>query len=308
MFGQRFALASAAAMLLAGQHADADLIFEDVFPSGAGGYTVGSNIQGQNPSATTGFSGSWAGSNTNAYQLSATDLTMPGIANSGGSVVNRYGADASQTRSDSRAIASYTGSDTLWFSSLVQFNQGVLDNGNGSSWVGFLSDALPTVSSGGTINATWRTQNGPTLKGFSWGIINGSLAVRYQSGSDTVASSGLLTPDFVVEADTSYLFVGRLDVNADGDDTLTVWFLDAAPTDDASLGDPLFSVSANLVDSNTDIGRLVLASGSGTNEAIVTWDAIRMGTEFSDLSVIPEPGAMGLMGLGGTLVMGLRQR
>lgn len=310
MFGRHLILTStAAAMLLTGQHAAADLVFEDVFPGGAGGYETGSNLRGQNPSATTGFSGAWGGSNTSAYQPSTADLVMPGIANSGGSLVNSYGAIANQTRSDSRAIAPYTGSDTLWFSSLVQFNQGVLDNTNGSSWIGFLSDELPTTSSGGTVNATWRTQNGPTLKGFAWGIINGNIAFRYQSGSDTVAGSGTLSPSFALKADTPYLFLARLDVNAEGNDTLNVWFLQSAPADEASLGTPLFSLdTANLVNSNTDISRLVVFSGSGTNAATVTWDAIRMGTELGDLVIVPEPSAMGLMGLSGMLALGRRSR
>ena len=289
------------------------LIFSEDFSTGAGGYTVDTNILGQNPTTSTGFSGAWVGANTSAYQPNASNLVMAGVANSGGSLLNQYTA-FSQTRSDSRALAAYTGSDTLWVSSLMAFNSNALNNSGGSHFIGFLSGPLPGVSASGTQNATWINSNGGNLNGFAVGLNNGNLTLRYQTGSDTVASS-LLTPSFTLAADTAYLMVAQLMLNTSGvNDTLNIWFLDAAVADESALGLPTLSLTtANLVDTNTDISQLVgysAAPFSGTTGNVpsyANWDAIRMGTTFEDLSIVPEPSSAALLA-GLALAAGLRSR
>jgi hypothetical protein len=277
----------------------ATLIFNEEFQTGVGAYTAGANVQGQNP-AVTGFTGAWAGSDTSSFQVSGTNVAMPGVTNGGGSLGMSTLAAAS-SRSDSRAVSAYTAAGTYWFSSVFTPDADAVNGANGSTmFVGFLSGALSTVSSGGSTAALWTSSNGADLEGFAWGIEAGSLRVRYQTGADTVATQNL--GSLSLTAGSTYLLIAELQVNTAGNDVLNLWVTSSAPGSQAGLGAATATLSTfDLVSTGDAIDTLVLFAGrSASTDGAVGWDAIRMGTQFSDLAIVPEPSAYLLLVLSAT--------
>jgi hypothetical protein len=286
--------------------ARAALIFNDEFVTGPGGYTAGANLLGQNPTVT-GFAGPWAGSNTATLRPNSTNLSMAGVTNDGGSLATNTLA-AGGSRSDSRSLSAYTGSDTLWFSSLASFDEAALTTGAGQTFTAFLSGPLPTTSSSGSTAATWLSSNGGSLTGFAWGVDNGQFRLKYHTGASSVSTA--IPPDLSLTANTTYLLVARVSVNASGNDTLDFWLLDSAPANEAALGTPTYSLSANFLDSNTDITTVNTYLGSTNTDPVqnVSWDAIRMGTSFSDLQIVPEPSIAALLSGAGIALLLRRAR
>lgn len=279
------------------------LIFNDEFVTGSGGYTAGANLLGQNPTVT-GFSGAWAGANTSQYKPSSTNLSMSGVTNGGGSLTVTSIA-AGGSRSNSRTLSPYTGSNTLWFSSLGSFDSAALTAGGGQTYTAFLSGALPTSSSSGATSATWLSSNGGSLTGFAWGIDDGQLKLKYHSGTNSVLT--VIPSGVSLTANTPYLFLAKVNVNSSGaTDSLDFWLLSSAPANEAALGTPTYSLSADFLNTNTDITTLDSYFGGSSSAPVLngSWDAIRMGTSFSDLQIVPEPSAIALLsGLGFTVLL-----
>lgn len=313
----KFLLRPLALMLctLAASPLSASVIFNDEFITGAGGYTADANLIGQNP-ATTGFTNAWVNSTTSVNTSVATNLAMNGVTNTGGSLLVNY-ASFNQTRNNTRAFSNTSSSNVLWISSLASFSSAALSNtgsSGGSFYTGILSGNLSTYSASGTTAALWSTDNGGSLSGVGFGMRNGALRLNYQTGSSTVASVAI-NPAFSLVADTAYLFVIKLEINPTGNDVLNVWFLNSAVANEASLGTPTLSITnANILSSSSELTRLAYYSAapySNTNGSVpasTTWDAVRMGTSFSDLSIIPEPSAFVMATLGSIVFLCLRRR
>lgn len=270
----------------------AALVMGDQFlTGGVGNYTADANLFGQNPTSSFNFAGSWSGTNSLVFRPKATNLSVAGVTNAGGSLRADVTGNSAFSRSDNRAFTSVGGQSSLWFGTMYQPSTNAL-SANSSAMTGFLSDSLPTTTATTTTGATWTTGNGDTLKGFGWGVTNGNLVVSYQSdaggsGSITTANTG-----FSMTINTTYFLVGKLDINAGGNDSLSLWVLTSAPSSESALGAATWTISANILTSSSELDTLNLWAGTASDGSIVktnNFDAISIGTSYSDIVAVPEP-------------------
>ncbi|PAW79917.1 MAG: hypothetical protein B9S32_00915 [Verrucomicrobia bacterium Tous-C9LFEB] len=219
---------------------------------------------------------------------------MSGNAASTGALSLAPLSNGSYSRAASRSFTSATTQSTLWFSTLLQADANTLNSANGATaMIGFTTGALPTTAASSTTGATWTTANGGALGGFAWGLSNGNLSVAYQSdilgaGAVTLANTG-----YSITAGTTYLLLGKLIVDASGNDVLNIWALTSPVSSEAELGAATWSVSSADLLASSGLNTLLVYAGSisatGTPTDTTLFDAIAVGTSFPDLNVVPEP-------------------
>ena len=102
---------------------------------------------------------------------------------------------------------------------------------------------------------------------------------------------------------TTYQIVLQLDVNAGSADTLSAWY---AKDGDTSLTQGLAATSVETWDATGDLSRLLFqANPNGEAHTGLNFDEVRLGTTLADVTTIPEPATLGLIGLaaGGIFMM-----
>jgi len=234
-------------------------------------YTVPGTLTGQ--SGGTGFTAAWTGGGSGStFNLSGTGLSSGSLQVTGGSILDNSGSTFSNARAYDVGGFQDNG-DSLWFSTLVNIPTG--------SWtspqkVFFLSNALDDSGIGFQINAG--------------GTLVGKISGTTSTGSATLAQN------------TTHLIVGRIDFTSASAQTITYWVnptLGSTPLDGAAN----FTLSASVSSANHRSGNIFVGSFSNTQGA---FDEIRLGTSFSDVAPIPEPGTYALLGTGLALLALLR--
>ena len=119
---------------------------------------------------------------------------------------------------------------------------------------------------------------------------DGLGGAAYLTASAAGASWDLL--DLTGHYGETFQIVLRLDVSATGNETLNVWYaVDGATT--LTLG--LDAVNIETWDDEWDL-KMLIAQGKSTynfNPFGARFDEIRLGTEFADVTTLPEPGLSG---------------
>jgi len=293
---------SLAGLLVAGfgSEAAAQLYFYEPFD-----YTPGSNVLGQN--GGVGFTTAWAlqtGTPTGqAFSAVAGSLAAPaGLSTSGGHAImtGEFG-----TLQAMRSFANVSGAagTTTWYSFIGQ-RQGATGGAiAGNPFprgvnVG-LFDTEATATQGGTLRPERvAIGNSSNATADEWSIIpEGSGALRVGSGQSFALS---------------YWAVMRIDHL--GDHTVAdnaYLFLNPDPGVEPLVGSALASSIGIRDFSNLDFIRPFVgnpASG-GVPFGVMVIDEIRLGGNFASMSatVVPEPTAMALLGLGGLTLLFRRQ-
>lgn len=268
------ALAIAASFGVGAAHtqAHAALIAEEYFDYGSADLPLAQRNGG------TGWDGQWDNSPaTTAYDadlnLTANITGYSNAGNVGGSATLGSGS----TNIHSRKLD--TSATTVWFSAVVNIDAA-------TDRVLFWIDSTPAqVNSGDFI-----------------GVNNGNAAFRYNSPNVTQTGPAASTTE-------PFLILAKAELDVSGqNDRLSYWFAPTDVTSEASLGTATFtSASADTFDDSIGGIALQFAGGSSTPGSI---DAIRVGTELSDVTafVIPEPASLALLGLGSVLIAGRRRR
>jgi len=207
---------------------------------------------------------------------------------------------------DGTAQAGIGGADSIYFSFLFE----KLQNNFGADHEGLalMNAALPA--------ARWDNDNGGAAARHGFAVanvdgLNGSdlQAVAYDgtTGTRVVGDAGL--PITVVNGgsntDTSNqevnLIIGEISFNtgANGADVFNLW--NAADDGSLDAGD------LTLIDTiEADVDESTLNTLNLTRQVNVNYDEIRVGTELSDV-LVPEPGSLALLGLGGLCVLRRRR-
>ena len=281
------ALITTAALMGFAPSAEAAVIASDSFVAtgdGAGGTYATGGLYGQNPTATlTGFTGAW--SNTN--DSGTTDIVAQSSGLSHGLVAGSTGAGAISTagatavRSVFRELSAVPESGAYYASFLME------SNGNRRGSLGLREEAerdtAVTDSSGGISVGFWGS--------------NGIQA--WVNGSSTTILS-----DYALNT-TYFVFIEILDNGSGTNDTVNIRLYSSGNVD---LESPDASVSITDQDITGTMTHLaVMKDWGNSNAEHATFDEFRFGTTL-DSVVVPEPGLLGLLGIGGVLVFGRRSR
>ena len=277
MFKQTILVAAVAGLVLAlvAASASAALVIADLNTGGT----------------DTGFSGGWEGS-TNVFIVTAPDLTYANyFITQSGTTERVYACNTAHAdRMDSRDLATAM-SGEIWFTVLVN----VPSLGN---FAGLAFDSDPWSSSG---SAKYSHQ----LSELRVLLTTSQLLVDMDGGSPPTAT-GTETGTFA--ADTTHLILGKMNVGA-GNDTLSVW----VDPDLTAVSGPGGLPTANFTSTTVDFMDSVVRIGTPLSWISVSpsVDAIWLSdtaTAFEDVTGVPEPATLALMGLGGLgLVFGRKR-
>ncbi|MDA3874582.1 MAG: PEP-CTERM sorting domain-containing protein [Kiritimatiellae bacterium] len=243
----------------------------------------------------SGFSGTWG--NTSSIQVVAGDLAAPGgtgyaLTQSG--TAQRIEGSGSSARISTRTVNGNLGQGEFWFSALMQTGAGnsVAMNFNNNDF-NYSSQSLVFTGT----DVAWNSGG---------------------AGTDGSASG-------VVTAGQTFLVLGRMNVvsGTGNEDDLTLW-INPILTENGSLNinDAVFSLTGTEINStvtddnrNTSIGRIGLGGSSSAGKIDMFHlsnnggsTAIQDITGVSGISVIPEPSALALMGIGLIAMSALRHR
>ena len=270
--------------VIVSQDASAALIASESFSTGAvaGDYTDAQAFNGtDNKTVTIGTSG-FAGQEW----VNGTSLVLPrwfasssahngivGSTSAGGAIINPAGVGVD--RHSQRALGSALPSATSYFlSGMVQYgNDGAMLNGDVVS-LGF----------------------GDTLSVNTADISDGFHLGLYETGDQTYLAAfagGSIYQLAAVPQSIFHQIVLRLDVNASGNETLNAWY--AAPGDN-DLTHALVDQSVETYTEAADLSTFIAQTIGGSNGTGPRLDEMRFGTALSDVTAIPEPAVMGLMG------------
>lgn len=276
--------------------AHAALLAHDGFQIGAGGYTAGTNIVGQNPS-TLGFTGAWASSTSVLYQPNVQDLDYQvngeNQDSKGGSL--QINIPNNNIRNVNRSLSYNVASTASGFyvSSLMSFPAGT---GIALAGVHDTNSDLPADTFG-----------------LRWGVNNGKIVLRARDDQNPFPQS-----EYVIEnsynANKTYLFVLRAEINYTGGftDRISVWI---NPTDLHSelnnTPDIVITASLDQTTGNRAVDQLRLYTDNFTSGSTFKFDEFRLGTTWQDVVVpVPEPmtASMSVMGFAALGGMAMRRR
>jgi hypothetical protein len=264
-------------------------------------YAVGSDVLGQ--SGGVGFTGAWAlQSGTpsgQAFSAAAGSLTGPaGLSTSGGHAVltGEFG-----TLQAMRSFGNISGADgtTTWYSFIGQRQ--------GATGGTIANNPYPRGVNVGLFDTEATATQGGTLRPERVGIGNSSNAANDEWSIIPEGSGGLRVGSGVSYALT-YWAVMRIDHHGDhtvADDAYL--FLSPDPAVEPLVGSAVASAIGVLDYSNVDFLRPFVGGLSGTSPfGVLVVDEIRLGGDYASMSattVVPEPTAMALLGLGGLALL-----
>lgn len=263
------------------------------------GIIAASNLSGyDNTIVTAGNSGftagnPWQGVSSLIIAYSTTIMNHNGVTGSAADGAARINVKGSLgDRQSNRLAASVPTASSYFMSALVRGLSSSLTDGDAGT-IGFMSE---------------KTEN-------TFDISSGiHVGLNFANGKPYIAAfANNNTYDLVdlsVAGLTSvYQVVVRLDVNASGNDILSVWY---AKNGDSTLTQAVANQDiGNIWASSADLDTLVIQSkvsdplSSEKNVAYV--DEVRFGTAMSDVTAIPEPMTIGLFGICGTGIFTLRR-
>jgi hypothetical protein len=256
--------------------ARAELLAEETFPIGQGGYKVHLKVGGQNATDSQGLEGPWVGSDSSSLTVENADLTVPGGAPSPTALQVTMGFKGS--RSLTRQLPTIPG-NSIW----LGFNLKLSSTSNQKDcqvMLGLLSDTLPTVTGTTPDAAVWSAQNGGDLLGVAVGSQSGELTVAFRD-SEAVPFSQEIT-GVPIAAETPCFVIVHLDSEAAGG-KISVWLTSTVPATQAQLGAPQWSKTDFTMPLShlTQLGFWAARNTVGNLQAQVS--LVRLATDYGDL-------------------------
>lgn len=296
--------AAFASCFMVNRSAQAVIVYEGFETAAPGGYTAGGSIIGVNPNGSTiglDTNSLWltSGGNVNGSQIvSGTGLTMGSggttLVTTGGSLVVSKDVTSDRRTAVTFDVDPYVG--TLYQSFLVKIDDSnggaiFITTGEATSTTGRRFRVVPRSNDTGNPVAT--DYSGSTNNNGSGTLVTGVtyiMLARYTRVGETINQS---TPGVAsVYALTSAQF-----------DALKAGGLTDAELDGATIGSQITG-RATFSDSSgtntfpgTSTTPLALQIITGTNTTLVTYDEFRYGISFDDVTPIPEPNSIVLIGI-----------
>lgn len=252
--------------------------------------TSGGNLN--NTAAGTGLSGNWS---ANGLTINSGSLSYGSLPTSGNQVFDSApgGGDQASVSTGTSLGNATTGllsdGSTLWFSFLV--NAGTGSNDKQEFTIG--TDGIGSMFSGILANSG---------SGFGVRIEKGQIyAASFSGGAITKAKT-----NGGLGGSTTQLIVGEFISGATGSDADTLNLYTPSSSDLSSMGSVVSTVSAAL--DQGSFSTLAFGFRGGGGSASASLDEIRVGGSYADVSAVPEPASLALMGLGGLLLVARRRR
>ena len=294
---KKHALFTLAILSVAAPHTRGSVIIQELF-DGITGADASINGKG-NGSTSVGMTGNWATNGSTgiftASNFNVDGSTLPGLASNAGSqggVWNNTGNSFSTSIYATRALGtaiSFSTTQDIFFSVRLR------NHGDTAMGIGLTSAA----SGGEMIGAGFHWNNTPgNVANNAAYITHGTLGV----GS---GSYGIQASDAPGSVDGYGLLVGRISINALGNDVISIKRYAQNATIDNDLTAIAWGATSSVNSSMTASHLLLWVNGSGGGEL----DAIRLGTTWTDVTgvtVVPEASSALLGGLG--LLALLRRR
>lgn len=270
------------------------LVYEGFDGYKAGAVVVSGGSQTNVSSNAIGISGKWSSSGTsNNMTFSNTGLTFSNLETSGGSYVKGIAGRSLMAKLD-ESLSTFTG--TLYTSYLVQVD----------------GDTLTTNSNAG-VGIKTNSSDSTTRQFYSWaGVPNSGTksGVGYnESAGGTTTSTGSFLGS-APNKETTFIVISRftnvgLALDTSNVGTATQWILseaqfdywkalDFADVDNAAQGtgeDQITGIVSTIMNSGTYNleGSLDIQGSPYTTGVTITFDEIRFGTSFADVTPVPEP-------------------
>ncbi len=269
--------------------------FSDSTGSGGTSYTVGNNLIGQvNASGKTWFQ---AGPGTgNQPTIAAGDLTISGLASSGGGRSAAFGGNGTSARINLSVGAGGIQSDTVYFSFAMKLSDLTGLNTSGVFWAGFNNTQGSQNTTPNTVVTRVQTRSAGA------GLFNIGLDKSSGTATSFVWASG----NFAT-SDTIFL-VGSYTFNSTGsaDDVSQLWVNPDASTFGAASAPAGFIANS----AGGDIARVasfILYDRSANEPTAGQINDLRFGLTWADVTpAIPEPSSLALFGLGIAAILARR--
>ena len=252
-----------------------------------GDYAAASDIASGAATAGQGdWTTGWARNETGTLDAQASSLSGGALSRtaSPGSAANTGRVNYTRQFTNPTGLAA---GDAVWFSARFRRDLGVND-----FQLKFASDTGENNGWGFHVPANFNAD--PTFK------------LGASTKNDQVPDGGV-----AFENGTTYFVVGRMtidtnDINFEVEDTVDIWLNPAEDLSGAAVGSG-DSTDTDFTASNDDydFDRINIWAHQNLD---VTFDEIRLGTEFSDVAVIPEPSTAALIVVGAALMCARRRR
>ncbi len=260
---------------------EAAILAYDGFSSG--NYTNG-QLVGQNPTIP-GFTGAWAGQ-TNIYEGGAgSALTYSGVAsnNTGGTFSNSVGGRSGRVLSTMLGGNGASGTNVYYIS--LMMNNSVVSVANYRAF---------------ELDSQFGNRNFQLGSAADTGFTNWGMRV-------TTASSTFLTADSGVAAvanSTVFAVMKLTYSDVTGGDSVQLWINPTSLSSEASSTNSVSLTGFDFLHNSAKDFQFASFSGAGTS----SWDEVRVGTAWSDVTTVPEPSTWALLAGTGTFFMVMRRR
>jgi len=280
-----FASLTTAALLTGLSAQGAPLIYESFSQDTSGGTSLNGKTAG------TGLSGSWTDDQT-VDIINPTTLSYGDLQNAGGEVQVTVGSGTDAFVSTSSVLGDNNLLDdgaTVWFSFMLGTDGNTGGGTNSKGGFAFSTDNLAAA-----FNGTNMTNSG---NGLGLQILADNVGAATWNGGGNFNSTG---STIAAGQNSSLFLVGKIEWGATAGDDETITIYNPSTSDLNTLGSAISTATMSGVDQTAF--DTISMTHRNSDEGVVRYDEIRFGATYEDVSPVPEPGSLALLGLGGLLI------